>query len=182
MAEKATGPQLSEEFREFLIEAKTEHGFGAPDVKVTPTESGGSRITYQNSHFLYVNTFEGGSPFVGHESVSIVEEGGLMPVWGMSYLATLRDKGHITDEEVEALLGTALRQPDPALPVRGPKSLESDDFHYALRPVDKNSSLESFDVEEIVRGRERTLYVARFMGGLVNRTALEVVENKFWLE
>src|SRR5678809_12871 len=77
---------LSDEFREFIVDAK-KHGYGSKNVRKLATPSGGTEIVYQKGDWLYTDTFIGGDPYGGFEHVSYKRQNGKnfwLPVWGMS--------------------------------------------------------------------------------------------------
>lgn len=175
-----TLPKLSQDFRDFLIEAKSEHGYGQPKSKVQTNDSGGKRIRYKNVEFSYVDEFVGGSPFSGYETVSVRLSDRLHPVWSMAYFETFRSP-EFSVEELSEVIGTVLTEPDPDLPIRGPKHWEVDDYRYKYQRVDRTGTLERFDVEEFIHKNGKRMYVARFIGGLVNRDVEVEASKPIWL-
>ena len=63
-------PKLSQEFHDFLAEAK-QHGYGSPDAQQVVTDSGARQISYQRDPYLYLDNFVGGNPYSGYEHVSV---------------------------------------------------------------------------------------------------------------
>ncbi len=154
----------SPEFTEFLIEAK-QHGYGAEGNERTTTESGAYVGSYAAGPFRYVDNYVGGNPYAGFEHVSYDAGDGHKPVWAMSYYETQLD---MSGSELFAIMKKVLIQPDPDLPLRGPKEWQDGDVRYWTQPVSRGAELEKFDVEEFIAIGNRRLYTARFMGGLVN--------------
>lgn len=172
-------PKLSPDFRDFLIEAK-QHGYGSDIKTMPPTLEGEHGALYESGPYRYIDRWVGGNLYGGFEHVSAEIDGAHVPIWSMQYIETYL---HGMDEyELRQIIGKVLAQPDPNLPLRGPKSWQEADTKYFYRPVSRDSNLESFDVEEFIHQGTRRVYVARFMGGLVNRDNLETVPDKFWLE
>jgi len=174
--------RLSEDFRDFLVEAK-QHGYGNDITVPEETSSGSWRLTYSSGPWQYVDSWEGGSPMGGHEHVSYEVEGSYVPVWQMSYRETSENHDAISGEDLRSTLGKVLSQPDPDLPIRGPKFWQEAEIRYRLQPVHRNCAIEDFDAEEFIfNGKGPAVYVARFMGGLVNRNVLLEASNPPWLE
>lgn len=174
----ARGPELAPAFRSFLIEAK-QHGYGG-DIKERPdTLEEEHGAMYTSDPYRYIDRWVGGNPYAGHEVVSAKIGETRCTVWGMSYFET---KLHgMTGGELQGIMGQVLPQPDPEFPVRGPREWSDGDTKYFVRKVDKTSTLERFDAEEVIAQGGRQLYIARFMGGLVNLDKLEDVKDKFWM-
>lgn len=174
-------PTLSQDFRDFLVEAKTEHGYGQPGANVEPGENGGKRLVYENSVFSYVDEFVGGAPYLGHESVAVLQpDQRLHAVWGMSYFETHRD-AELPESELGGVFAEVLSRPDETMPIRGPRKWEGDGLRYEFHLVDRTSTLEWFSAKEVVYGKGRKLYVARFVGGLANRDPELEATNPVWL-
>ena len=178
-------PRLSEDFRDFLIEAK-QHGYGMPDAQLVPEpeNSGAKVIVYERAPYLYVDNFVGGSPYLGYEHVSALVDGVYTPVWGMSYFERFR--GDITPQQLGGTLGKVLASPDTSFPIRGPFEWEEDDMHYRLQPFSGSEKLEAFEAKETISrinplGNKQTLYVAEFAGKLVNRSVALEATNPTWL-
>ena len=175
----APSPQLSPEFTEFLLEAR-QHGYGTEEAAAQPLlASGAHQVTYEQDPYSYTDLWVGGNPYAGFEHVSAKIDGQYTPIWAMTYLETKLDG--MQGDELTAVLARVLRQPDPALPLRVPKHWEQDGVRYGWEVVDKTSSLAGFDIKEYVAQGGRRVYVARIMGGLVNRDNVETVQDKFWL-
>ncbi len=174
-------PKLSKEFIDFRVEAAG-HGYGTPDAIYQRVENGGKQIVYENTPFRYDDNFIGGSPYMGYETVSCLVDDGYRPIWGMTYLELF--KGDIGAGELQDVLGDVLTQRDEYLPVRGPKEWQSGDTTYFYREVDENrpSSMEQFNIEELIQHGGKTVYIARFAGGLANRDLELEATNPIWLE
>lgn len=157
------------EFKDFLIESKR-HGYGTPHANVAVGKGGEKIITWKAGSFYYQDSFVGGNPYCGYEFVSVDDGNGYKPVWSMSYYEPFLQA--ITGKQLGSVLSKVLPQPDPELPVRGPKDWEEDGFVYALRPEGEVGSLARFSVVETLTTSDgRRLYAARFMGGLIDSHA-----------
>src|SRR5579884_2023273 len=97
-------PQLSPEFREFLVEAKIK-GYGSESAAKTRLESGATEIVYETDSWRYTDNYVGGDPYVGYENVAYEREGLWLPVWGMAYSGRIRDS-ELDGETLGTLLGT----------------------------------------------------------------------------
>jgi hypothetical protein len=174
-------PKLNQDFRDFLIEAK-QHGYGSSDAKQSTAKSGAKQIEYERGLFLYVDNYAGGNPYAGFEHVAANVDGVYLPIWGMSYYETHKHPD-ATDQELTDVLGQVLVQPDPRLPIRGPRRWENSGVTYTMTSDD---NLEKFEAEEWIAREideriKRVIYTAKFMGGLVN---LDFVKKgkAFWLD
>ena len=160
---------FSAEFVEFLVEAK-QHGYGSPDADVSETPGGGRQIVYQSGDWRYTDNFIGGLPFVGSETVSVRTnlngnaEKDYTPVWGMSYVGKALDNG-IKDDELGDILGKILADPDPELPVRGPKVWQEDRLRYGYAA---DGGLDGFTLKEHLMKEGRIVYIATFIGSIAN--------------
>ncbi len=180
MAEKL--PVLSEEFRDFLIEAKS-HGYGSDSAERITRSSGAVEISYQDGDWLYTDSFVGGTPFTGYEHVSARDpryEETWLPIWGMNYL------GGITNSRLSAavlseLLGQVLTKPNVHFPIRGPIGhfFQNEWGRYELR---QKGSLEEFSATETIgRSTQNVFYRARLLGGLINRNRGLEASGQIWL-
>lgn len=174
---------LSDEFRDFLIDAK-QNGYGSDGVKKYSTPSGGHEILYQNGDWLYTDVFVGGDPFSGFEHVSYKRENGKeywLPVWGMSY------RGRVLDPEfssrITPYLGKVLAEPEYEMPLRGPFSTKLGDNEYEF---EYDGTLEEFTASERFFLGDNNLYIAQFAGGLANMQAWDEkphhVRPKPWIK
>lgn len=170
-------PILSQDFRKFLVEAK-QHGYGTPDANESTTGSGAKVITYARDQYMYVDNFVGGNPYGGYEHVSVLEAGEYLPIWDMGYRQTYKADS-FSDNKLVETLGKVLAQPKPELPLRGPIHWEEGDLRYVVQAANRDSALEDFDIEEFIYTGHRKVYVARFMGGLINKSKIPelVFEN-----
>jgi hypothetical protein len=179
----AKAPVLSQEFRDFLIEAKT-HGYGTESVDKLTLYSGSTEIAYEDGDWLYMDSYAGGDPFTGYEHVSVrhpQDSGTWVPVWGMNYFGQIKNN-RISGQRLAQLLGEVLVKPEPAMPIRGPQMhfFKNGGGRYELRNT--RGTLESFTAFEVIgRNMQDQLYRAEFMGGLINRNPELEALNPRWL-
>ena len=176
MAEQT--PQLSDEFRDFLIEAK-QNGYGTKNARKMSIPSGGTEIVYQDGDWLYTDNYVGGDPFVGYEHVSYKRKNGKefwLPIWGMSYRGQVLNPDF--SSSVFSALNHVLAKPEYEMPIRGPFSDTWKDKGYRLQ---YDGTLEKFMATERFHNGE-DVYLAHFLGGLANRQAWEDIEDKPWIE
>ena len=138
----------------FLLRAKqaTYAGHGA---EVAPSRPGSHDLRYQEGHLVYLDTYLGGSRFVGEEAVW--DEGG--PFWSMNYVGRVVGEGFSGDFLKECLaLATADR------PYRGPLLHQGGDFLYHCTVA---GTFDWFAGQEEIFCRNRLVYECRFHGGAV---------------
>lgn len=177
-------PQLSSEFREFLVEAK-QNGYGSELATKTNLKSGASEIVYEADDWRYTDNYVGGDPYVGYEHVSYKADGVWRPVWGMAYRGRIRDL-ELDGNTLGELLGTFLAQPDADMPIRGPLKAEDNahGFRYRLTYA-AMSKLENFEANEWIykthEKGENLVYTASLLGGLANRVITLEAQSPPWL-
>ncbi len=66
---------------EFIVQAKTNTYVGGGDKSPTPTRSGAHDLVYQDGDWRYLDSYFGGTDFIGQE---VVWHRGV-PLWAMSY-------------------------------------------------------------------------------------------------
>ncbi len=171
-------PKLTDEFRDFLIEAK-QHGYGSDRPRKLSTPNGGTEIVYCREPWLYTDMYEGGDPYGGHESVAYKRQNGSeswLPIWEMSYRGKVIDP--IFLQRISLALPYVLSKPEYEMPIRGPFKDEWKGYNYELR---FEGAIEEFTATE--RFHEmRDLYVAHFLGGFVNRQAWGKFADRPWIK
>lgn len=167
-----------ENFRDFLVRAK-QNAYPNPsaEARVVATTGGGREISFTEAPFTYVDQYVGGDPFGGHEFVALRAQkvtGDVdVPIWNMSYYETEFEEGiNLTAAHLREILGRVLQNPDEELPVRGPLGLNLDlpgsgRVKYTFEP-ERGSKLGKFSAEETIKLNGRRVYVARFIGGIIN--------------
>ena len=138
--------------------AATYAGYGAEES--VPTRPGSHDLRYEESPYLYIDTWLGGDRFGGEEAV--FADG--RAVWLMNYCGHTLSDGFSGD-----FLKEALRNRPEAYPFRGPLCYRRNEFSYHNRV---SGDLEWFcGEEEIFRETER-VYECRYHGGLVFNASL----------
>lgn len=167
---RRTDRQLPADFNEFLLEAHS-HGYAEQQGENTRLllANGSHHISYVREPYSYTDIWVGGTPFSGMEHISRRSDEVYQPLWAMIYRQTFWDKTLLPEEELADVLNTVLAQPNPQLPLRGPKSWEKNAKVYWTRPVTSGSNLDNFDIEEFINKNGQRVYTARFMGGIVDQ-------------
>lgn len=176
-------PELSIEFRHFLIESKR-HGYATGGAEKV-TESGAKEIVYERGDWRYTNNYVGGDTFMGYEHVSVrhpEDPTKWLPIWSMNYEGGIFD-GRMSEVELASWLGKVLCRPDDNLPIRGPFNFRNSEGVYSLMPYKGADRLELFQAEESIRTHDgRMLYAASFVGQLVNRKLELENQAQIWLK
>lgn len=124
----------------------------------------GSKTIRHDSHdskWSTIDTYWGGEPYAGCETVSFEKK----PCWSMVYYGTV-DSSVKDIENVYLLLRSALNNTDPTFPVRGPKAFSTDEMTYTNQ---WDGTLEQFDGIERILKDGREIYKATYFGGVVNQ-------------
>ncbi len=109
---------------DFIIEAG-HHGWAAEAPKVeAPQRPGFKELAYERGEWVYRDSYAGYYMGPGSSVVYFRDK----PVWYMSYGGDgQRPEFYDKAKETYAFLRRALMQPEPDLPIRGPRSLQEDD-------------------------------------------------------
>ena len=147
------------ELSRFLIKAKISGYATGGEGKELKLEDGGLKFYYEESDLEYSDVYYGFDPFVGQE---IVREKN-RAIWIMNYSGktTLQGKETLS---VYQFLKLTLKNPDPKLPLRGPKFFEKDKFIY------RNSAKEGIDLffaEEMIKLENKQVYILHYHGGTI---------------
>lgn len=162
---------LSQEFKEFLVEAKTEHGYGTPNASVNSRVGDSKELIWGRDGWKYADRWVGGDPYVGAESVSFIRTA----VWGMAYHGRVTDPGFSLDE-LSGWMSEVLTKPQASLPIRGPYEYKMDGGVYNLS---FDGSLEDFEATEAIIKNGKLVYAAKLIGGLANASAWP--ESRPWI-
>jgi len=145
-------------FMDFLVMAKR-NTYAGNSGRRDPLFPGALQLEFADGGFLYRDIYYGSLFFVGQE---VVHSMGL-PVWSMSYsggiIALNADSGHIY-----TFLKSALLNPDPELPLRGPVTFQSQGLRYENSAV---GEIENFYGTERILKNSETVYTMRYSGGLI---------------
>ncbi len=136
----------------FLLRAKraTYAGFG-PEAE--PSRKHAHDYVYEETPFLYRDSYVGGHEFFGEEIVWQNEQ----PVWVMNYCGRTCSENFSGD-----FLKESLRNNTPAMPFRGPASYQRGDYLYYCKVT---GALDWFYGEEAIYFGSELVYEGRFHGG-----------------
>lgn len=148
---------LSKDFVSFLMKAK-QKTYASGDPADRTSRPASHDMQYEESPYLYIDTWLGGFHFIGEEAVW--QKG--QPVWGMNYY------GKMLTEKVpdgfSHFLKAALSKIPADAPYRGPAVFIDEDFEYHCA---WRGTLLSFEGEEAISYRKQTIYRLSFHGGEV---------------
>lgn len=143
----------------FLLEAK-KNTYASGGNEVEPTRPGSREHRFASGEYLYVDSYFGGSSFIGQEAVWFRE----VPIWGMNYYGR-----SMTDRSVsgvpEFLKECLLHVPEFA-PYRGPRYYRSGALDYSCSWA---GDLSSFQGREIISSGGTSVYELFFHGGEIIR-------------
>lgn len=146
---------MDEQLRNFLIRAKraTYASGAAPQFSCRP---GSHDLHYEETPFLYIDTYQGGFHFIGEE---VVWKNGVN-VWGMNYY------GKMLVDSIPAGFGDFLKKALLAvpkeIPFRGPETYSEGDFFYKCRV---NGNTEHYSGVEDILYQLKKIYTLDFHGG-----------------
>jgi hypothetical protein len=152
---------MHKKLQTFLI-AANQLGYASGDVAPSKKESDGSTtIAFSSGEWRVHDNFFGGEPYGGRMVVFYKEK----PYWMMVYYGNVSHE--IADiRGVYAFLQNALKRMPEDSPFRGPKKFSEGEYRY------QNSwkgSLERYTGEEKIEYKNKEVYSARYMGGLVDQ-------------
>ena len=117
-------------------------------------------ITYSKGDWSYHDNYFGGEPYGGREVVFYKDK----PVWMMVYYGWVVEG--VDTDRVYPILGKALSNSTIDKPYRGPDEYIEGSSMYAN---DMEGDVENFRGEERIYDGEELLYIARYMGGLIDQ-------------
>ncbi len=146
---------LSKSFTTFLIKAKqnTYASGNEPDRASRPASHD---MHFNEEPFQYIDTWLGGFHFIGEEAVW--QKG--VSIWGMNYYGKMLVE-KVPEGFSHFLKASLLQIPNDA-PYRGPASFVEGDFEYHCA---WRGSLVSFEGEEAISWKKKTIYRLTFHGG-----------------
>jgi hypothetical protein len=149
-----------DKLKEFILEAShNTYASGKKDIR-EKEEDKSTSIRYSKGDWDYHDSFFGGEPYGGREVVFYKGE----PVWMMVYYGWVAEG--VDTDRVYPLLEKALSKSKIEKPYRGPDEYVEDTSIYAN---DMEGDVENFRGEERIYDGDELLYIARYMGGLVNK-------------
>lgn len=148
------------DFKQFLIKAKLSGYATGGEGKEIKLEDGGLKFYHQEQDLEYTDIYYGFNPFFGQE---IVRKSG-RTIWIMNYQGeTDCDQKDIMS--VYSFLKQALQNPDPDLPLRGPRELTKENFSYFNEII---GDMSLFSGEEIIKLDSNQVYKLLYHGGAVS--------------
>jgi len=148
-----------QELCEFLIEAKRET-FAKDGPRVSSKSQLSKNYLYERGDFRYEDQYFGEFLDVGEEIVWFRG----VPVWGMGYRGGMLEGSENLASRTFTLLKKALMIPEPAFPIRGPRTLVEGEFEYKNTPI---GNLTSFTGSEEIELNGEPIYFRNYIGGLI---------------
>lgn len=147
--------------RSFVQRANRE-GYGSgKEQDWKKEEDGSTTITFEFGDFKVHDNFFGGEPYGGREV--IFHKG--KAFWVMVYYGAVIKGQDI--KRIYTLVQKALSNAPAEMPVRGPRELEDGELTYENG---WSGDMEDFSGQESIVNKEgRTVYSAKYMGGLVDQ-------------
>jgi hypothetical protein len=150
-----------QKLKRFLLESNAAGYASGADSGWKKEKDGSSTIVHKSSNWKMHDNFFGGEPYGGREVV--FHKG--KPYWIMVYYGAVK-KGAESDE-VYKFLQESLRKMPKEAPYRGPKNHKSGEWKYENKWKGK---VINFKGREIILKKEKKVYWAGYMGGLVNQS------------
>jgi hypothetical protein len=145
----------------FLGDANS-HGYAAGRNALTVREADHSTtIVYESGAWRFHDNYFGGEPYGGRAVVFVNGR----PVWLAVYYGRVEDPGAEVQPVYSFLQRALLRAPED-FPFRGPDQFTDEPFTY--RNV-RRGDVQNFSGEEIIHHRGQPVYIATYVGGLVDR-------------
>lgn len=139
---------------DFLLWAKR-NTYAGKGAEVKPSRVSSHDFCYEESEYMYYDTYLGGEQFSGEEAVWFRE----MPIWSMNY------SGRVTGEHFSGdFLKEALYQVTADMPYRGPAIFAKGDYHYHCKVEGEFVWYQGY--EEIFYLNEK-IYECYFHGGII---------------
>ena len=146
---------------EFLVKAKKAGYASGNNAKKIKEKNKSKTITFKSGDWNYNDNYFGGEPYGGREVVFLKGQ----PVYMMVYYGLVYDK--ITNfKEVYKFLQEAITLIPKDKPFRGPKKYKRDDYIYENN---FKGTVTNFSGEEIITLKNKEIYKAKYVGGLVDQ-------------
>jgi hypothetical protein len=146
------------QFVDFLLRAKKSTYAAGDAGKVEPSRANSHDLTYREGDWSYLDTYLGGSAFIGEEAVWYKRQ----PEWGMNYYGTMTIKG--IPEGFSDFLKLALRNVLPEAPYRGPELFKEGGFAYSCH---WEGTPALFHGNETISLDGQVIYTLAFHGGKI---------------
>jgi hypothetical protein len=145
----------------FLGES-TRHGYAAGQNASTIREADHSTtIVYESGAWRFHDNYFGGEPYGGRAVVFVNGR----PVWMAVYYGRVEDP-RAEVQPVYSFLQRALQRAPEDFPFRGPDHFTDEPFAYRNA---RHGDVQSFSGEEIIHHHGQPVYIATYVGGLVDR-------------
>ncbi len=146
--------------KQFIFEAsRNTYASEDKDIRVKQEDSS-TTIEYEKEDWKYHDNYFGGEPYGGREVVFYKGK----PIWMMVYYGWVIEGNNPND--VYGILTKALRNSEIEMPYRGPKELLDGESKYIN---ELNGEVDNFYGEEKIYKGDTLLYVAKYMGGLIDK-------------
>lgn len=153
---------MKEELKNYLLEvAKAGYANSEAENTWTKNPDRSTTITHENNPWSMHDNFFGGEPYAGRE---VIFHNG-KPYWIMVYYGEV-DHGVSDIKGVYSFLQKALSNPDPKMPLRGPREFTEGNRTYM---TSWEGDIENFSGIEWILDGDEEIYSAKFMGGLVDQ-------------
>jgi len=147
------------QLKQFILEA-SQNTYASEDKDIRKKQDDNSTtIVYENGDWKYHDNYFGGEPYGGREVVLYKNK----PIWMMVYYGWVLEGNN--PDDMYGILTKALRNSNIDMPYRGPKELVDGDAKYLN---DVSGEVDNFFGEEKIYRGDTLLYVAKYMGGLVD--------------
>ncbi|EKD86174.1 MAG: Transcriptional regulator, XRE family [uncultured bacterium] len=145
--------------KDYLLQSAKE-GYASGKFKTWIKEKDlSTTITNEIKEFRMHDNFFGGEPYGGREVVFREDK----PVWMMVYYGKVTGGG---PDEIYKVLRKALSLPENEMPIRGPRSLNFENYSYKFS---WKGTLGDFKATEKISLKGKELYSATFAGGEIDR-------------
>jgi hypothetical protein len=148
---------LAKSFIPFLLKAK-KNTYASGNPAEMNSRPASHDMQFNEEPYQYIDTWLGGFHFIGEEAVW--EKG--IAVWGMNYYGKMLVEN--IPDGFSHFLKTSLLQAPAEAPYRGPASFTEGDFEYHCS---WRGTLLSFEGEEAISWKKKTIYRLTFHGGEV---------------
>ena len=145
---------------QFLIDSNKTGYAGGEEKKWIKEPDESTTIPYEKGEWKSHDNFFGGEPYGGRIIVSYKNK----PVWMMVYYGWVSE-GISADPIYKVLRNALMHMPDEA-PFRGPRELKDGEYMYTNS---WSGNVERYSGEEQITQKEKLIYKANYMGGLVDQ-------------
>ena len=149
-----------EQLSDFLSKAN-KHTYAADGIKTESTRLASEDFDFKEGDLTYHDTYFGSDKFIGEEIVWKNEK----MIWGMNYYGKVLS-AVVSGEEIYEFLKKALSQVEDAMPFRGPKAFDEENFHYRNS---NSGSVEEFHGIEMILYQESRIYELQYHGGIAKK-------------